>query len=86
MLTQQVQVKLTLSPALKDFLESKARKFDMPIAGYVKHLILKDVEDMDFPVYPASDSTIAKSKKALKDHKQGKTIKIVDIEKYFKDL
>jgi hypothetical protein len=43
MLTQQVQVKINLPLALKDFLDSKAAKFDMPLADYVKHLVLQDV-------------------------------------------
>ena len=42
---------------MKDYLESKASKFGMPVSGYIKHLILKDIEDMDYPTYQASTET-----------------------------
>jgi len=84
MITQQVQVKVNLPLALKDFLESKAQKFDMPIAGYLKHLILKDVSDMEYPVFRISDSSESKARKAIKDKK--KSIKVTDISEYFKKL
>lgn len=67
MITQQAQIKLNLPLALKEYLESKANRFGMPLAGYIKHLVLKDVEDMDYPVFEASDRTIRKAKEALKN-------------------
>ena len=48
MLTQQTQLKVNLPVALYEFLASKAQKFDMPIAGYIKHLILNDVKDVAY--------------------------------------
>ena len=67
MITQQAQIKVNLPLALKDYIESKARKFDMPLAGYIKHLILNDVSDLDFPVFQMSDKSEKKLKKALKE-------------------
>jgi len=84
MITQQAQVKLNLPLALKDFLESKAMKFDMPIAGYIKHLILKDVADMEYPTFQISKASELKAKKALKERK--KAGKISDVSAYFKNL
>lgn len=84
MITQQVQVKLNLPLALKDYIESKAAKFDMPIAGYIKHLILKDVAEMDYPIYEISASSELKAKKALKEKKKSR--KISDIPSYFNNL
>lgn len=82
--TTQAQIKVNLPLTMKDFLESKASKFGMPVAGYVKHLILKDIEDMDYPVYEASDSTIKAYKKALKN--KDKAIEVTDIDQFFKNL
>jgi hypothetical protein len=84
MITQQVQIKLNLPLALKDFLESKARKFDMPLAGYLKHLILNDVSDLDFPTFQISDTSEKKAKKALVEKKSA--VKVTNISKYFKNL
>lgn len=82
--TAQAQIKINLPLALKEFLESKASKYGMPVAGYVKHLILKDTEDMDYPTFEASDKTIRAYKKALKE--RDKAIKVTDLEEFFKNL
>lgn len=84
MVTQQAQVKLNLPLALKDFLESKASKFGMPLAGYIKHLILKDVADMEYPTFEASNRTIKKAKEALKN--KNKSILVKDVDEFFKNL
>ena len=86
MITQQAQIKVNLPVQLKEYLESKANKFGMPLAGYIKHLILVDVADMDYPVYEASDRTVKAYKKALKEQKQGKLVATDDIDKFFKEL
>lgn len=84
MITQQAQIKLNLPLPLKDYLESKAGKFGMPLAGYLKHLILKDVADMDYPTFEASDRTIKAYKKALQD--KDKAIEVTDVKEFFKNL
>lgn len=84
MITHQAQIKLNISITLKDYLESKARKFGLPVAGYVKHLILKDVEEMEYPVFKASDRTIRRAKKALKE--RSKAVEVDDIHEFFKKL
>ena len=87
MVTQQAQIKINLPLALKDFLESKASKFGMPLAGYIKHLMLKDVEGMDYPTFEASDSTIRAFKKAMKEKDKAVTIRnSKQLHKFFKNL
>ena len=70
----QAQIKVNLSVSLKEYLESKAQKFGMPLSGYIKHLILKDVEDMEYPVFELSESSEKAYKDALKNRK--KAIKV----------
>ncbi len=84
MITPQAQIKVNLPLALKDYLESKARKFDMPLAGYIKHLILNDVSDLDFPIFQMSDRTEKKLKKALKE--RNKAIKVTNVSEFFRNL
>jgi predicted DNA-binding protein len=84
--TAQTQIKLNLPLALKGYLESKANKFGMPIAGYIKHLILKDIEDMDYPTFQASEETEKAYQTALEEHKSGKITKVSDIDAYFNKL
>lgn len=81
MITQQAQIKINLPLALKDFLESRASRFDMPLAGYVKHLIIKDVSDLDFPVFKMSERSEKKLEVALKEKD-----KAVNATEFFKHL
>jgi hypothetical protein len=84
MVTQQTQIKLNIPVALRKFLEIKANQFGIPLASYIKHLILKDVEDMVYPTYEASGSTIKAYKKALKE--KDKSILVKDVDAFFKEL
>ncbi len=84
MITQQAQIKVNLPVQLKEYLESKANKYGMPLAGYIKHLILVDVADMAYPEYEASARTIGRAKKALKE--KNKSMIVKDIDKFFKSL
>jgi len=84
--TTQAQIKVNIPLTMKDFLESKASKFGMPVAGYIKHLILKDIEDMDYPLYQASKKTEEAYKKAMIEHEAGKTLKVKDIDAFFDEL
>ena len=86
MITQQAQIKVNLPVQLKDFLESKASKYGMPLASYIKHLILEDVADMEYPEYEASDRAVKAYKKALKEQAQGKLTAIKNIDKFFEEL
>lgn len=82
MITQQAQIKLNLPLALKDYLESKASKYDMPLAGYLRHLILTDVADMEYPTFNMSARSEKIAQKALQD--QSKAIKVSNLSEYFK--
>ncbi|HSW97257.1 MAG TPA: hypothetical protein VLF89_05515 [Candidatus Saccharimonadales bacterium] len=84
--TVQAQIKVNIPLTMKDYLESKANKFGMPLAGYIKHLILKDIEDMDYPTYHASEATEKAYKKAMEEVENEKTIKVKDIDTFFEEL
>ena len=86
MITQQAQIKLNLPVSLKDYLESKAQKFGVPLAGYIRHLILQDVADMEYPAYQASKKTEDAYKLALKEKEEGKLMTIKDLDKFFEEL
>lgn len=86
MVTQQAQIKITLPLALKEFLESKAIRFGLPIATYVKNLIVSDVKDMDYPEFELSQRSEKAYKKALKAQKEGKLISVDNVDKFFKNL
>lgn len=86
MITPQTQIKLNLSVSLKEFLESKAKRYGMPMSDYLKHLILKDVEGEQYPTFEPSEATIKAYKQALKDLKAGRYVEVDDVDKFFKEL
>ncbi|MBI2196080.1 hypothetical protein HYU45_00520 [Candidatus Daviesbacteria bacterium] len=87
MITQQSQIKINLPLALKDFLESRAQRFGLPLATYVRHLIVRDVENMEYPEFEASDATIKAYKRALKNKDKAVTFNnIEELDKYLKNL
>jgi len=61
------QLKINLSEELQSLLQSKASKFGVPLTQYVKHIIMKDVEDQEYPVFKASEETENAAKQALED-------------------
>ena len=82
--TAQVQLKLSLSQQLSDLLQSKAIKFGVPVTQFVKHLIIKEIEDEQYPTFEMSKRTEQIAKKALKE--RHKAIDITDVHAYFKNL
>lgn len=83
---QTTQIKLTLPVSLKGYLQTKADKYGLPITAYLKHMIIKEVEDVDYPTYEMSERTEKKLKKAMKDYKAGKAIEVRNLKKYFDEL
>lgn len=82
----QIQLKISLSDHLYDFLESKAARLGVPVTQFVKHLIIKEVEKDEYPVFPMSKRTEEVAIKAIEDSSMGKSIEVNDIDKYFNEL
>lgn len=74
MITQNAQIKINLPIQLKDYIEAKASKFGMPLAGYIRYLILKEVSDTDYPTFSASEKTEIAYEKALRE--KDKAVKV----------
>jgi predicted DNA-binding protein len=84
MINQQIQIKISLSKTLNARLEAKAANLGVPATQFVKHLILKEVEEEQFPVFQASDWTEDRVKKALAQKEQAE--EVTDLHEFFKDL
>ncbi len=80
----QIQLKLSLSQRLNDLLQSKAQQLGLPVTQFVKHLIIREVEQEGYPTFQMSDRTEKRLKEALKDI--DKAVKIDDVHEYFKKL
>lgn len=82
MITQQAQIKLNLPLQLKEYIESKASKLGLPLAQYIKHLIINDVADMEYPIFHMSKSSEKKLKEAM--GQLNKAVDVNDVHEYFK--
>ena len=80
------QIKITLPQNLYLHLKSKAEKFDLGLATYIKHLVINDVKDVDIPIFKMSKKRERIALQALQDHKAGKTKEIKNIDQYFDSL
>lgn len=78
------QVKVTIPNPLIDFLSSKAEMFGLTLSGYIKHLILNDVKDMEYPVYRASSSLEASYKRAQTEKAQA--LEVEDVADFISKL
>ena len=73
MSNQATQVKITLPNELYFHLKSRANKFGLTMASYIKNLIIDDVKDLDIPVFQMSSRREKIALKAINDFKKGKT-------------
>lgn len=86
MITQQAQIKVNLPIQLKGYLEIKAGKFGMPMAGYIKYLILKDITEQEYPVYSVSKKTEKAYKQAQREEKKGKLVSLDEFNTLLTDV
>lgn len=80
----QIQVKISLSEQLNRLLKLKAAKLGLPVTQFVKHLIIKEVGEEDYPVFEMSERTEKKIEQALNN--VDKATKVDDISGLFKNL
>lgn len=86
MKTQQSQIKINLPLKLKKQIENRANQYDLPLASYVRHLIISDIKTLDFPTFQASEETEKAYQESLQNEKEGKGIVVKDIDKFFQEL
>lgn len=84
--TTQIQLKVSLSQQLNDLLQSKAARLGVPVTQFVKHLIIKEVENEGILTFQMSERTEQTLKDAKKDYQAGKAVKVNDISGFFKKL
>ena len=60
-----IQLKINLTEELQELLKSKASKFGIPLTQYVKHVLMKDVEDQEYPIFKASEETERAAREAF---------------------
>lgn len=81
MSTTQIQLKISLSEQLSELLASKAARIGLPVTQLVKHLIIKEVEDLEYPMFQMSQGTEKRAQEAMEQIDDA-----VDASDFFKHL
>ena len=84
--TGQVQIRVSVSQQLGDLLKSKAQRLGVPLTQLVKHLLITEVKDEEYPTFQMSKRTEERTTQAMEDYKNGKAIEVTDINEFFKNL
>jgi len=82
--TGQIQIRVSISQQLGDLLKTKAERLGVPITQLVKHLIIDEVKDEQYPVFNASSVTEKAAMEAM-DHIT-EAIEIDNVNDFFKNL
>ena len=80
--TAQIQLRLTLSDQLYDFLRGEASRFGMTVTQVVKHMIFEKAQKSEYHTFAASDRTIQRAKEAMLNIDKATEVKNID--EYFK--
>jgi len=82
MIKDQIQVKISLTSQLYDFLLGQSSQFGIPVTQVVKHMIIEKAQKESSPTFKASKRTEDAYKQAMAD--LDNAIEIDDIDEYFK--
>lgn len=80
----QIQIRVSISQQLGDLLKSKAQRLGVPTTQLVKHLIIDEVKNEEFPVFKASDATEKAAKEAMEHADE--LIEVENVNDFFKSL
>ncbi|HZJ18566.1 MAG TPA: hypothetical protein VFD45_03040 [Patescibacteria group bacterium] len=80
----QIQIRISISQQLGDLLKSKAERLGVPITQLVKHLIIDEVKNEEYPIFKASDATEKAAKEAM--NHLDEAVDINNVNEFFNNL
>ena len=84
--TGQVQIRVSVSQQLGDLLKSKAQRLGVPLTQLVKHLLITEVKDEEYPTFQMSKRTEERTTQAMEDYNNGKAVEVTDINEFFEKI
>lgn len=80
----QIQVRISLTEQLYQFLVGQSSRLGVPVTQVVKHMIIEKAQQEKYPTYQASPITESAFQDALTnlDH----AVKVNDVDEFFKGL
>jgi len=82
--TGQIQVRLTLTDQLYEFLKGQSSRLGIPVTQVVKHMIIEKAQKEDYPTFRASARTEQAYKEAMAHLDQA--VVVSDVDEYFENL
>ncbi len=82
--TGQIQVRLSLTDQLYQFLLGQSSRLGIPVTQVIKHMVIEKAQQEKFPVFQASAQTELAYREAIAD--ESHAIEINDIDSFFKSL
>ncbi|MBP6989197.1 hypothetical protein KBB48_00295 [Candidatus Shapirobacteria bacterium] len=84
MITKMAQIKLSLPMNIKKFAKSKANKYGLTLAGYIRYLLISEMRVKQYPKYELT----ARSKRNLEEAMKNfdKSVVIDNVDKFFDKL
>ena len=82
--TGQIQVRLSLTDQLYQFLLGQSSRLGIPVTQVIKHMVIEKAQQDNFPVFQASVQTETAYHEAMADERNA--IEINDIDSFFKSL
>lgn len=80
----QIQIRISISQQLGDLLKSKAERLGVPITQLVKHLIIDEVKNEEYPVFKASYATEKAAAEAM--NHLDEAVDINNVNEFFNNL
>ena len=84
MIKGQIQVKISLTEQLYDFLLGQSSRLGIPVTQVVKHMIIEKAQEDHIPTFRASKRTEEAYKRAMKEIDQA--VEVEDLDDYFAKL
>ncbi len=82
--TGQIQVRLTLTSQLYNFLQGQASRLGIPVTQVVKHMIIENAQKEEFPTFKASLKAEQAYAKAMTN--LDSFVQVDDVGKYLESL
>lgn len=79
-----IQLKINLSLELQGLLQTKAGKFGVPLTQYAKHVLMNDVEEIEYPTFKMSEKTEKEIEEAMAHLDEA--VDVPDVTAYFQKL
>ena len=82
MIKGQIQVKISLTSQLYEFLLGQSSQLGIPVTQVVKHMIIEKAQKDSYPTFRASKRTEESYKQAMLEIDEA--IEVDDVDEYFK--